>query len=124
MFRRKGRESYYIQDNQTGEQRSLGTSNKEEAQRLLQAENEARRQSGINLQLGKVYMANAEPKLATRVWQEVMDELTSHGKETSQERCGREVKSAAFNGIRNKPIIETTSEDLKLVLKRGGRPSG
>lgn len=120
MFKRKGRECYYIQDNQTGVQRSLGTADKEEAQRLLQAENEARKQSGINLQLGKVYLANAEPKLTTRVWQEVMDELSSHGVETSQERCSREMKSAAFNGIRNKPIIETTSDDLKLVLKRGG----
>jgi hypothetical protein len=30
------------------------------------------------------------------------------------------LNSAAFNIIREKPIIETTSEDLKVVLKRGG----
>jgi hypothetical protein len=28
--------------------------------------------------------------------------------------------SKAFDLIRNKPIVETTAEDLKIVLKRGG----
>ena len=49
-----------------------------------------------------------------------MNELGSHGKESSQERCKRELKSKAFDIIRNKIIIETTGEDLRAVLKRGG----
>ena len=40
-------------------------------------------------------------------------------KETSQPRCARELKSTAFDIIREKTIIETNSEDLKAVLKRG-----
>jgi hypothetical protein len=28
----------------------------------------------MNLQMGKVYMTNADPKTATRIWQEAMDE--------------------------------------------------
>ena len=111
---------YYIQNNQTREQRSLGTTDKETAQRLLDTENQARQTPALNLQLGKVYMTNTDPKMATRSWQEAMNELSSHGKESSQNRCQRELKSKAFDIIRNKIIIETTGEDLRAVLKRGG----
>ena len=102
---------YYIQNNQTREQRSLGTTDKETAQKLLDTENQARQAPALNLQLGKVYMTNADPKMATRSWQEAMNELGSHGKESTQKRCQRELKSKAFDIIRNKIIIETTGED-------------
>src|ERR1035437_1312139 len=90
---------YYIQNNQTREQRSLNTTDKETAQRLLDTENQARQAPALNLQLGKVYMTNADPKMATRSWQEAMNELNSHGKESSQNRCQRELKSKAFDII-------------------------
>ena len=120
MFKRKNRPNYYIQNNSTREQRCLGTSDKQEAQRILDVENQAQQTPALNLQLGKVYIAHADPKMATRTWQEAMNELSSHGIETSQKRYARELNSTAFDIIRNKPIIETTSEDLKAVLKRGG----
>src|SRR5688500_15015637 len=111
---------FYLFNNQTKEMRSLGTTDRAEAQRLLDVENQARETSSLNLQLGVVYLRNADPNMATRTWQEAMNELSSHGKETSQKRCKREMDSKAFDLIRKKPIIETTSEDLKAVLKRGG----
>jgi integrase len=120
LFKRKDRENYYIQNNATREQRCLFTSDKEQAQRILDAENQARQTPALNLQLGKVYIANADPNMATRTWTEAMNELSSHGKEVSQKRYARELNSTAFDIIRKKPIIETTSEDLKAVLKRGG----
>lgn len=121
MFKRKDRGNiYYIQENGANNPKSLGTTDRDEAQRLLDAENQARQTPALNLQLGKVYMTNADPKMAKRTWQEAMDDLCTHGKESSQSRCAREMRSKAFDIIRNKPIIETTSEDLKAVLKRGG----
>lgn len=120
MFKRKNRPNYYIQNNATREQRCLHTSDKDEAKRLLDAANQARQTPALNLQLGKVYIAHADPQMATRVWQEAMLELSSRGKEVSQKRCARELNSTAFDIIRKKPIIETTSEDLRAVLKRGG----
>ena len=120
MFKRKDRPNYYIENNSTREQRCLHTSDKHEAKRLLDAANQARQTPAMNLQLGKVYIAHADPKMATRTWQEAMLELSSHGKEVSQKRCTRELNSKAFDIIRNKAIIATTSEDLKAVLKRGG----
>lgn len=120
MFRRRGRQNFYIQNNATREQRCLGTSNPEEAQRLLDAANQARQAPALNMQLGKAYITHADPKMATRTWQEAIDEMSSHGQEVSQARYAREFKSTAYSIIREKPIIETTSEDLKTVLKRGG----
>jgi hypothetical protein len=86
MFKRRNRPTFYIENTITGEQKSLGTADEGKAQRLLNAQNEARHNSAMNLQMGTVYMTNADPKTATRPWQEAMNELSSHGKETSKER--------------------------------------
>jgi hypothetical protein len=84
MFKRKDRPNYYIQNNSTREQRCLHTSDKNEAKRLLDAANQARQTPAMNLQLGKVYIAHADPKMATRAWQEAMLELSSHGTRNEQ----------------------------------------
>jgi hypothetical protein len=91
MFKRQDRGGvYYIQENGKNNPRSLATTDKNEARRLLEAENQALQNPAMNLQLGKVYITNADPKMASRTWQAAMDELSSHGKETSQKRCARE----------------------------------
>ena len=64
---------YYLKHKITGEQKSLKTSDKFEAQRILQAHNESECQPHFNLSLARVYLNGADPKLATRTWQEVMD---------------------------------------------------
>jgi integrase len=120
MFKRKDRPNYYIQNNSTREQHCLGTSDKIEAKRLLDIKNQKNQSAALNLLLGKAYIAHADPKMATRKWQEAINELCTHGKEVSQARCARAFKATAFDIIRNKSIIETTSEDLKVVLRRGG----
>jgi hypothetical protein len=48
-----------------------------------------------------------------------MDELASHGIESTRNRKIREFRSKAYDGIRKKLLIETTGDDLRLVLKRG-----
>jgi hypothetical protein len=94
MFRRNDRGNiFYIQENGTNNAKSLGTTDRDEAQRLLDAENQACQTPALNLQLGKIYMTNADPKIAKRTWQEAMDDLCSHGKESSQSRCAREMRS-------------------------------
>ena len=112
---------YYIQNNSTGERESLRTKDKQEAERLLEVRNSAGKATALNLELGKVYLRAADPKLANRTWQAAMDELSSHGIESTTARCQREMKCKAYDLIREKPIVETTAEDLKTVLKRGGR---
>jgi integrase len=118
LFRRN-KKHYYLQNNATGEQKSLNTTDSREAQRLLNAANDECQMPALNLQLGKVYLTNASPEMAKRTWQVVMDELSTHGKPSTQMRYARELRSKAYDAIRNKPLIETTSDDLKAVLKRG-----
>ena len=112
---------YYLQNNSTGDQKSLRTKDKQEAKRLLEIHNAAGRATALNLELGRAYLRAADPKIASRTWQAAMDELSSHGIESTQTRCRREMRSKAYDLIREKPIVETTREDLKAVLKRGGR---
>src|SRR5213592_2079626 len=73
MFRR-GR-MFWCQDNATGKQESLETKDREAALRVLHAKNEAERQTAINLQIARAYLAAADPEIATRNWQFVMDEM-------------------------------------------------
>jgi integrase len=49
-----------------------------------------------------------------------MDELKSRGAESSKIRYKRAMRAKEFDLIRNRPIIKTTAEDLRAVLKRGG----
>ena len=48
MFKRKNRPNYFIQNNATREQRCLGTSDQDEAQRVLDAANQARQAPALN----------------------------------------------------------------------------
>jgi hypothetical protein len=79
MFRRNDRGGvYYIQENGKNNAKSLGTTDEAEAQRLLDTENHAVYQTAaLNLKLGKVYITNADPKMAVRTWQVAMDELST-----------------------------------------------
>jgi integrase len=117
MIKRSG--TFYAHDSQTAKRESLGTKSKAEAQRLISAKNETLQNSALNLQLGKVYLAGHDPKLTTRAWSEVMDQLASHGKEKSRKRCRQEMKSEPFDLIRHKRIVETTGDDLRAVLGAG-----
>lgn len=117
LIKRSG--TFYAHDSETGRRESLRTKNKAQAQRLLAAKNELLQNTALNLQLGKIYLAGHDPKLTTRTWAEVMNQLASHGKEESQTRCRREMDSKAFRLIRDKKIVETTSDDLRAVLQMG-----
>jgi len=57
---------YYAEDNITGKQSSLHTSNKAEATRLLNAKNEAAYQPALNKQMAKTYLAAGDPRAHSR----------------------------------------------------------
>jgi hypothetical protein len=118
MFKRNDRGGvYYIQENGKNNPKSLGTTDEAEAQKLLDTKNQAVCQTAaLNLQLGKVFISNADPKMAARTWQIAMDELCSHGKEVSQKSTlpiKSALASAAFKcmlsggsrGLTDFPII-------------------
>ena len=48
-------------------------------------------------------------------------EMAKNGKEVTQECCARAFRSKAYNPIRNKPLFQTTAEDLLLVIRSNPR---
>ena len=108
----KRRNTYYAQDRETGEQRSLFTKDKEEAQRLVDARNQAINQPQLNLALAKAYLSAQDPEMVDRTWTVAMDDIARRGRESTQERSKRAFASRAFDKIRDKKIIQTTAKDL------------
>jgi hypothetical protein len=118
LFRRG--KIYYAQDNLSGQQKSLRTALRDEAQRLLHAQSEAARNPLLNLAMARVYLTAHGPALAKRVWADVMAEFILRGKQSTRDRYERGFRNAAFNLIRQKPLLETGSEDFLQVIRAGG----
>jgi integrase len=119
LFRRRNG-VFYWQANDSSKQRTLRTNDRREAERLLNAMNESHRDPTLNLNLARAYLAAHDPKMAQRTWQAVMDEMATHGIPTTQERCARGFRSKAYDPIRNKPLVQTTGEDLLTVVHANG----
>lgn len=60
---------FYCVDKTTGKRTSLQTTNKDEAQQIIEAKNQAERQPVLNLQIAKAYLAGTDNGIATRTWQ-------------------------------------------------------
>jgi integrase len=82
--------------------------------------NEAHRQPTLNLTLARAYLAAHDPKMAKRTWQAVMDEMATHGIPSTQARCARGFRGKAYDPIRNKPLVQTTGEDLLAIIHANG----
>src|SRR4051812_36606921 len=111
--RRNGR--FYWQEKDSPKQGSLQTSDRRAAEKLLNAMNEAQRQPILNLSLARAYLVAHDPKMITRTWSEVMDEMATHGIPSTQERCSRAFRSKAYDSIRRKPLVRTTGADLLAI---------
>jgi len=115
MFRRGA--VYWIQDNDTGKQASLGTKDPREAERLFQARNEAHRQPIINMQIARAYLMVGDPQAATRTWQNVMEEIVKLKRGVTQERWLVAIKDKALDGLRRLPLMETRAEHLLRAME-------
>ncbi len=116
---RGSRDAYYCFDTQTNRRESLGTDKREEAQRLVDTRNEAARQPAMNLQIAQVYLQHSDPTLTARTWQHVMEQISSTKTGNTQERWQYAMRDKAFDTIRNRKLIETTSAQFLAVLKQG-----
>src|SRR6266699_6838437 len=119
LFRRRNG-VFYWQENDSSKQGSLRTTERREAERLLNAMNESHREPTINLNLARAYLAAHDPKMAQRTWQAVMDEMATHGIPTTQERCARGFRSKAYDPVRNTPLVQTTGADLLAIIHTNG----
>src|ERR1022692_1027770 len=104
LYRRKNGGRYYIHDDVTGKQESLGTSDRATAVRLFHSRQEAEQQPAVNLQIARAYLAASDPQIATRNWQFVMDELVKLKKDQTQHRWQTAIRDKAFDLIRPLPV--------------------
>src|SRR5262245_3469579 len=119
MTRGERGSQFYCIDTETGKRSSLKTKDRDAAEQIVLAKNQALRQPALNLQIAKAYLSGTDSGVATRTWQHALDALieTKHG--TTKERWIRAAKDKALNGIRHKTIIESQAENLLEVLKVG-----
>ncbi len=119
IFRRGS--TYYIEDAVTGAKESLRTKDKKEAERLRLARNEAVAQPNLNLALGRAYLAAHDPLVPKRTWRLVMDAFIARSKKPSTRlRRERALAAPVFKAMRERRILETTSDDLHVVLHASG----
>lgn len=118
LYRRKNG-VYYAHEHLTGKQTSLKTKARKEAQRILAAKNEASIQPALNLKIARAYLNAADENYTKRTWKNVMDKVLEGKQSTTAERWERACKQTVFELIRQKPLMETRSEDLLNVITKG-----
>lgn len=121
---RRSNDRFYWQENDSKKQGALGTTDRRDAERLLNAMNESHRQPILNLSLARAYLAAYDPQMASRTWQVAMDEMATHGIPTTKERCARAFRSKAYDQIRAKPLVQTTGSDVLAILHANGNCVG
>jgi hypothetical protein len=117
LYRRRG--TYYLQDARTGKQQSLETKDRKTAARLLEIKRQTVADPGFNHYPLKTCLSTQDPQLSKRTWRTVMDQMQTHGRESSRDRCARAVQSAAFDRLRELKLIETSAGDFLTILTGG-----
>ena len=107
---------YYCVDTKTGKRTSLGLSDEDEAHQIIEARNNSERQPALNLQIARSYLTASDPAWMQRTWQDVMEQIQVHGRDSSKARYRRALKSKAFDRLRSKKLLETNAEDFLVVL--------
>lgn len=110
-------DTFYCKDTKTGQRVSLKTSDAEEAQRIINAKNEAERQPMLNLQLAKAYLLGSDS--AKRTWRHAIVALTETKVGANKDRWITAQKDKACQTLWPKRIVETQDEDLLKVIRAG-----
>jgi len=111
--------TYYCEDLVTKKQTTLKTRDKDEAYRLVAAQNENDDAPAFSLHLARVYWKAGDPVAAQRTWQHVMDEIPKLKTGETQHRWLTAIKDKAFASLRNLVVLETQAEHFLKVLENG-----
>ena len=115
---RRGR-VFYCEDRTTGQQKSLQTRDEAEAQRLVQARNDAVKLPQMNLVMAKTYLSAQDPKMITRTWADVLARFCDRSNPNTRMRHERVVRTKPMQFLKSKRLIETTADDLLEAMKLG-----
>ena len=119
---RRSNGRFYSEDNATGKQESLRTSDKAEALRLLMARNEAEQQPAFNFQIARTYLAAGDPTLAKRTWKDVMDAFIAaraQRRESTRDRYDQAFREPILARFASRRLLETQPTDILQLIKDG-----
>lgn len=120
---RRGNQSY-AHNRQTNQRESLKTPDRQEAERLLDAKNNAERAPSMNLALGGVFLAARDAELPLRTWEAMMKAIVRHGRESTRTRYARAMRDPVLGRPKHRRLVETTRNDLLAIIEAGTRSTG
>ena len=110
---------FYCVDKTTGKRTSLQTTNRDEAQQLVNAKNQAERQPVLNLHIAKAYLAGADNGMTTRTWQHALDALSATKLAANQHRWRSVARDKALAPMLPRLIIDTPADHLLQAMQAG-----
>jgi integrase len=119
LIRRGERNQFYCVDTETGHRTSLKTSDRDDAEQIVLAKNQALRQPALNLQIAKAYLAGTDNGVNTRTWLNAIESLISTKLDANKDRWLRVVKDPALATLLPQIIIETKGEALLRAMQAG-----
>jgi integrase len=111
--------NFYCVDKTTGKRTSLQTTDKDEAQQIVEAKNQAERQPVLNLQIAKAYLAGTDNGMTTRTWQAALDALIGTKLGNNQHRWRTAAKDKALAPLLHRTLLETKGEHLLQAMTNG-----
>ena len=96
----RGNDVCYAYDTTTRRHKSLKTKNRDIAERLVAAMNQANDVPLLNRAMARIYAAGASPELMTRTWSEVMEAYAMKCAPLTRIRVDRAFRSEPFKFLR------------------------
>jgi integrase len=118
LFRRRG-SMFYCFDNATRLYTSLRTTDRKLADELVRARNQAEVQPVLARQIGKAYLSQSDPLVATRTWRHALTCLMDTKAGPTRLRWERAAKETALHRLLDLPLLDTQGEHLLRALKEG-----
>ena len=118
IFQRKG--VFYYEDTFSRKQFSLRTRDRQEAETILGAKQEAARQPQLlNLQMARVYLSATDPAAVLRTWKDVIETILDTKKGETLRRWLVAAKDKGLAKLAKMKLLDTRSEHFLRVLTEG-----
>lgn len=111
--------TFYCVDTKTGKRTSLGTADKDAAQQILFAKNQAERQPMLNLQMAKAYLQGSDSAMNNRTWETALEALIETKTGANKDRWLTFRKDAALAPLLPRVLVQTEGELLLKAIRSG-----